>query len=182
MSFGQWLSTLSSYSVSMNYPPASQRHTAVQDRETSREAKDGVSLKEREEEVMAHFTQCTEEITGGLQTWHGDVSANNLMQICHLQRNWGQGGTQSSNRGTQMEKCFILPDQKDIWRWYYRNCRHVKLLSPHTCTVRVQVTVCYCLCHMLDFWSAMSYCILATQTQGQGSVLWCQRAIFYSEL
>lgn len=91
MSFGQRLSTLSSYSVSMNYPPASQRHTAVQGRETSREVKDGVSLKEREEEVMAHFTQCTEEITGGLQTWHGDVSANNQMQICHLQRNWGPG-------------------------------------------------------------------------------------------
>lgn len=104
MSFGQWLSTLSSYSVSMNYPPASQRHTAVQDRERCSEQwrMEWVWKREREEEVMAHFTQSTEEITGGLQTWHGhhgDASANNQMQICHLQRNWGRGGTQSSNRG-----------------------------------------------------------------------------------
>ncbi len=66
---------------------------------------------------MAHFTQRTKEITGGLQAWHrrhGDVSANNQMQICHLQRSRGQGRTRSSeSERTQVKKHFTLQDQND---------------------------------------------------------------------
>lgn len=57
--------------------------------------------KERVRQVMAHFTQHTKEITGGLEAWHGrhgDVSANKQMQKCHLRLNWGQGRMRNTDR------------------------------------------------------------------------------------
>lgn len=114
---------------------------------------------------MAHFTQCTEEITGGLQTWHGrhgDVSANNRMQI------WppnppadgdGRGeGTNGETCHSARSKWYLTAARRD-----YRKRRHPKLLSPQALQSEgTVVAACHRLWHMLDFWSAMSCCILAT--------------------
>lgn len=58
-----WPVTLSSWLVNMNYPPASER-----EKERHKQSSEGwreIDIK-REEEVMAHFTQRTMDITGGL--------------------------------------------------------------------------------------------------------------------
>lgn len=130
---------------------------------------------------MAHFSQCTKKITGGLQAWHrchGDVPANQQMQICHLQWSRGQGRTRSWEREQNYEVLFCKmkviqtmgsaqSGDKNAVVW---SCRIYKFAEWALSVIT------------LTFWSVMCCYVYATHTDhtaggmGQDSV-WPHRAI-----